>query len=29
VTVDPNQGRVQTPEPVQQIPGITIPAKTP
>ncbi|HET9157675.1 MAG TPA: hypothetical protein VFN91_13470 [Myxococcaceae bacterium] len=29
VTVDPNQGRVQAPEPVQQIPGITTPSKTP
>ena len=29
VTVDPNQGKVQSMEPVQQIPGITSPAKTP
>ena len=29
VTVDPNQGRVQTPEPIQQIPGLTTPTKTP
>jgi hypothetical protein len=28
VTVDPNQGKVQSLEPVQQIPGITSPAKT-
>lgn len=28
VTVDPNQGRVQSLEPVEQIPGITTPAKT-
>lgn len=29
VTVDPNGGRVQSLEPVQEIPGITGPAKTP
>lgn len=28
VTVDPSQGKVQSLEPVQQIPGITSPAKT-
>ncbi|HET9036875.1 MAG TPA: hypothetical protein VFN45_11740 [Myxococcaceae bacterium] len=28
VTVDPNQGTVHSLEPVQQIPGITTPAKT-
>ena len=29
VTVDPESGRVQTLEPVQEIPGVTSPAKTP
>ena len=29
VTVDPNQGKVQSPEAVKEIPGVTSPAQTP